>query len=317
MMKMAAATPDVALDRETLDLHAIRRQHFGSKRVPFTEVDTFEGRASDPTQLHKYVYGAANPVMNVDPSGHNWELAGQLAVTGIKGMLLGAVLGAVGGAATGAYLHIVTFQRFDGVLDAAGRGALYGAIAGAIIGASVVNPTLLATTLSISFGISVKQSIPVLTDPNIPLRTKVAIISLLALQGTLSRGAIVEGLIRPHIAVPMTNTFAADLQQSFRTQVGNASDGVLGGYITAEGKPVLLPFTRGGIGGHSAGVAAGVIPSTARGGFSVIVNSMGQATEVLFRSSLNSADNDFYLPAEVQQQIVDGLPKASNFKVLE
>lgn len=296
------------------DLHALRRRRYASQRESFNRADAFEGVASDPLHLHKYNYTGGNAVNSIDPSGQDWSLVGKLAVAGVKGLLMGAAIGAVGGAATGAYLHIVHFQTFQGVLGAAGKGALYGAIAGAIIGASTVNPTLLATTLSISFGVSVRESIPILTDSQIPVRTKVAIIFLLALQGTLSRGAIAGGFGRP---VRPSSTFAADLQQSFNSQVGGAVDNFLGGYITAEGKPVLLPFTRNGIPDHATGVSLGVIPANARGGFSVVVDSQGRATHVLFRSALNLSEEGGYLPVELQQQVINGLPKAPNFKVLE
>lgn len=33
-------------------------------------LDTFEGNQEDPLSLHKYVYGADNPVNRIDPSGH-------------------------------------------------------------------------------------------------------------------------------------------------------------------------------------------------------------------------------------------------------
>jgi RHS repeat-associated protein len=37
----------------------------------FTTMDTYEGNQEDPLSLHKYGYGADNPVNNVDPSGHD------------------------------------------------------------------------------------------------------------------------------------------------------------------------------------------------------------------------------------------------------
>jgi RHS repeat-associated protein len=38
----------------------------------FWTLDTFEGQQTDPLSLHKYLYAAANPVNNIDPSGHNF-----------------------------------------------------------------------------------------------------------------------------------------------------------------------------------------------------------------------------------------------------
>jgi hypothetical protein len=39
----------------------------------FQTMDTFQGNNEDPLSLHKYLYGAGNPVMNADPSGYLFE----------------------------------------------------------------------------------------------------------------------------------------------------------------------------------------------------------------------------------------------------
>jgi RHS repeat-associated protein len=40
----------------------------------FVSMDPFGGRAEDPASLHRYLYGGANPVDRVDPSGLDWNL---------------------------------------------------------------------------------------------------------------------------------------------------------------------------------------------------------------------------------------------------
>jgi hypothetical protein len=192
---MIAAYPEMEID-----LLVLRRQRGAGERVPFTDVDTFEGQPGDPISLHKYVYGNDNPVMNSDPTGHE-SLISQLGQMGIKGILYGmltgaatgAGLGAVIGGGTAAYLHIVTYESFDGLGTAIWDGAKSGAIWGAVIGASSVNPQLLAITLAGSLGYSAGQAALAVGDSGLPARTKVAIVALLLLQGTLSRAALARG----------------------------------------------------------------------------------------------------------------------------
>ena len=49
--------------------------------------DTFEGNPKSPLSLHKYLYGADDPVDNIDPSGNDFELGGMLATLDIGGLL--------------------------------------------------------------------------------------------------------------------------------------------------------------------------------------------------------------------------------------
>ncbi len=66
---MVTANREWSSDSALLDLRALRRKRSGADRVPFTDVDTFEGVASDPITLHKYMYGNGDPVNGIDPSG--------------------------------------------------------------------------------------------------------------------------------------------------------------------------------------------------------------------------------------------------------
>lgn len=115
---MVSANPETAFGSEALDLHALRRKRSRAERVPFTDVDTFEGVASDPITLHKYLYGNGDPVNNVDPTGM-FSMPGLLASMGI-----GAVLGAIGG---GTYAAYTGKSIWKGALIGAGLGAAAGA----------------------------------------------------------------------------------------------------------------------------------------------------------------------------------------------
>ena len=52
-----------------LGLYFLRARFMNPDSGRFWNMDTYEGSASDPVTLHKYLYASSNPVMFVDPSG--------------------------------------------------------------------------------------------------------------------------------------------------------------------------------------------------------------------------------------------------------
>src|SRR6185312_12571833 len=118
--------------------------------------------------------------------------------------------------------------------------------------------------------------------------------------------------------VPRPSHFTRVFRRAYRQALVGATDGVIGGYITADGTPGLVPFTRGGLPDHSTAVEKGVIPNNVVGGFSVLLDGQGRAVAVLFRSVLNSAEIGFELPLEYQAAIIHAVPdKSSQFRVLK
>lgn len=81
---MIAANPEMEID-----LFTRRCQNAAGERMTFLDVDTFEGRPSEPMHLHKYMYSANNPIMYADPSGHDFSLTKILVGTGIGATLSG------------------------------------------------------------------------------------------------------------------------------------------------------------------------------------------------------------------------------------
>lgn len=67
-----------------LGMYYLRARYYHPDVDRFWSMDTFEGTQSDPLSLHKYLYAHANPVNGVDPSGHEFNLIGQLAVIAIN-----------------------------------------------------------------------------------------------------------------------------------------------------------------------------------------------------------------------------------------
>jgi hypothetical protein len=139
----------IAANREMeLDLLAVRRQRAAGERMAFTDIDTFEGRPSDPITLHKYVYGNVDPVNHIDPTG-------KFSV--VEGVTVGGILGFVAGLSFGAYKgYTATGTLFS--LETLQYAALYGLAgfaAGAIIGgaAAYLTAGLQASTFAGANGI--------------------------------------------------------------------------------------------------------------------------------------------------------------------
>ena len=57
-------------EQDETGLYYLRARYMDPSTGTFTTMDTYAGRLADPMSLHKYMYANANPVMNIDPSGH-------------------------------------------------------------------------------------------------------------------------------------------------------------------------------------------------------------------------------------------------------
>ncbi len=52
-----------------LGMYYLRARYMNPGTGRFWNMDTYEGRPSEPLSLHKYLYGNGNPLSNIDPSG--------------------------------------------------------------------------------------------------------------------------------------------------------------------------------------------------------------------------------------------------------
>ena len=59
-----------------LGLYLNRARYLNQNTGRFWTMDTYEGSLEDPLSLHKYLYCAANPVGQSDPSGHDYSVFG-------------------------------------------------------------------------------------------------------------------------------------------------------------------------------------------------------------------------------------------------
>ena len=62
----------------TLGQQYLRARYYDPKVGRFTSFDDFQGERGDPLSLHKYLYAGADPVMNSDSNGHEFNIAGVL-----------------------------------------------------------------------------------------------------------------------------------------------------------------------------------------------------------------------------------------------
>jgi RHS repeat-associated protein len=74
-----------------LGMYYLRARYYQPDIGRFWTMDTYEGSQSDPLSLHKYLYCAADPVNNTDPSGHFMDGIGGLLTStalqkGLRGM---------------------------------------------------------------------------------------------------------------------------------------------------------------------------------------------------------------------------------------
>ena len=53
-----------------LGFYNLRARYYDPKSGRFVSMDTFAGYGTDPPSLHKYLYAHADPVNNIDPTGH-------------------------------------------------------------------------------------------------------------------------------------------------------------------------------------------------------------------------------------------------------
>src|SRR5439155_6905634 len=78
-----------------LGLYYNRARYLNVGLGRFWSYDTFEGNNRDPMSLHKYLYGADNPVNNVDPSGNDFSVVNLTVTTGIRAGIAGLSAAAI------------------------------------------------------------------------------------------------------------------------------------------------------------------------------------------------------------------------------
>ena len=95
-----------------LGIYYNRARYYDQRQGRFWTMDTYEGRAQDPSTLHKYTYTANQPVNYLDRSGHEFDLGSTMEAVQIYAtdfvnsvpLRVAAAFGA-GGAAVGTFFN--------------------------------------------------------------------------------------------------------------------------------------------------------------------------------------------------------------------
>jgi len=129
-----------------LGQYYLRARYYDQNVGRFTQMDTWSGNNSDPITLHKYLYGNADPVNVVDPSG-NIGLGSFGVSSSIRGILATSATGAVFGAGFSA---VDAFLGGRDVVDAAIKGGIFGALLGPLAKVKLLQPVLLSAGVGLS-----------------------------------------------------------------------------------------------------------------------------------------------------------------------
>jgi RHS repeat-associated protein len=103
----------------------LRARYMNPATGRFQTMDSYEGRSADPSSLHKYLYAAAEPVANIDPSGEaEFTLSGLKVAFSVQGVLVSmsinagfATIETVAGMAAGAGLRAASLNATMGLLQ--------------------------------------------------------------------------------------------------------------------------------------------------------------------------------------------------------
>src|SRR5262249_32914235 len=109
-----------------LGQYYLRARFYDPMEGRFSRPDPLLGSISDPLTLHKYLYGANDPIGLVDPSGMEFTLGGLGKSMVIGGLLNGLIGGAVSYARERSLEKAAWAFGYDFAIGAALTGALYG-----------------------------------------------------------------------------------------------------------------------------------------------------------------------------------------------
>lgn len=128
---------------ETTGYYYLRARYMDPSTGTFTSMDSYQGNPFDPVSLNKYLYASANPIMNIDPSGH-FSLGEAVAV--------GAIMGALTSLAITVGMNILrswdhpeeAVNPFEGWLMALLKGAFFGALFAFLVAKCIIIALIIA-----------------------------------------------------------------------------------------------------------------------------------------------------------------------------
>ena len=115
----------------------LRARVYDENTGTFLTRDTYAGQNGDPITLHQYLYAGADPVMNVDPSGHDFSLSDTLFTISFQMSMIATQIAPAFQAITtvGTLALLVTDQNFAAQYIATGGNPidLLGSLSGETI----------------------------------------------------------------------------------------------------------------------------------------------------------------------------------------
>ena len=128
---------------EATGYYYLRARYMDPATGTFTSMDTYQGNPFDPISLNKYLYASANPIMNIDPSGH---------FTLCEAVVAGAIVGGLASAGITFGMNILrgldhpeeAVNPLGGVLTAFFKGAFFGAIFAFIVAKCIILAVIIA-----------------------------------------------------------------------------------------------------------------------------------------------------------------------------
>ena len=273
-----------------LGLYYLRARFMNPDSGRFWNQDTYEGRNSDPTSLHKYLYAHGNPVSFSDPTGH--MSLGEL-MTGVTVNAILARMAIAGGFAL--VDGLLSGQRGWDLAQSVGLSAAIGAIGGPALGQAQMyawGRLAVQTVATVGAAAAGYWAYDAYQQPgNISLkawRTVTAMLSLVALRASWKVGA------------PVPEPTSQPYQVVGRNLPGNLRpDSAYTAVVDKNGNIRLYSMAETGNEGHAGLVRRGLATPGETLGFNLVVDESGKVT-VLRTSELNAhVSENGMLPADV------------------
>jgi RHS repeat-associated protein len=248
LLASTASTPNNYLyTAEQLDANVgfyyLRARYYNQGIGRFTSLDRWQGNVFDPITLHKYLYGNADPVNTIDPSGQ-YSLIEWLGVSALVGLLAAGIAGTVAASRPGA--------TTGSVLEAQIKWFFVGFAVGAIAyGATWTFSAYLAASIGTSsaIGLSISKIQQILSNESQLVQKYMQHWEPILGKWNPTRTELLREIIRKVLLNPKIRV--TDIRLGVDTATGYAAQ------VMVQGRLEWVAVTI-----YETGIAAGVTPGT-------------------------------------------------------